>query len=163
MLSGGDVASNHGRVVIFMTRGDEGNQPATSQRQSMDRRAEFEEVLTRALMQNFMFHSALGEGFARGPNAFFHPGIWPPFLRSESSAGSGLTEEALNNLPKVTVDENTNLSTVGDCGITLDPFNVGDEVITLSCGHCYKAEALKGWLRNHNTCPICREQVHQGS
>ena len=117
------------------------------------RNPEFEEVLMRALINNFMMNSVL----AMHSNA--NVGLWPPFSNAGFTSQSGLTDEAINNLQSFTVDENTNFSTLGDCGITLDPFEIGDDVIALPCGHCYKADAVKGWLKDHTTCPICREQI----
>mmetsp|Transcript_7876 Transcript_7876/g.13043 ORF Transcript_7876/g.13043 Transcript_7876/m.13043 type:complete len:338 (-) Transcript_7876:138-1151(-) len=48
---------------------------------------------------------------------------------------------------------------LGECCITRDPFEVGDVVVSLDCGHSYKEESIVHWLEMHNTCPVCRVTV----
>lgn len=118
-------------------------------RANAGRHGEFEDILTRLLLHNFMFSSVR-------LNRAMHQNVTP---FADSASHSGMTDEDIDNLQKFTVDESTNLSTLGDCGITLDSFKIGDDVIALPCGHCYKADAVRGWLKDHVTCPICRDKI----
>lgn len=48
------------------------------------------------------------------------------------------------------------------CPITMDEFQNGEIVCKLNCcGHTFCREPLKRWLRNHDTCPVCRAYVTQ--
>lgn len=67
---------------------------------------------------------------------------------------AGLSAEAIENLNRVTVDHD-----IGECGITLDKFNVGETAIVLPCSHVYKEIAIIEWLRQQPTCPVCRRRV----
>lgn len=54
----------------------------------------------------------------------------------------------------VIVDENTT------CPISMEEFREGDQLCRLNrCQHIFKREPLRRWLRNHSTCPVCREIV----
>jgi E3 ubiquitin-protein ligase RNF115/126 len=79
-----------------------------------------------------------------------------------SHAGSPpASEEVLRRLPRTVVGAGTEGHLLGGacCGISHDPFEEGDVVVTLSCGHLYIEDNILTWLRVHHTCPICREQV----
>ena len=83
-------------------------------------------------------------------------------LTSEvSHAGSPpASEDCLKRLPRVNVDESTDLSKLGhSCGILHEPFAPGDVAVSLRCGHSYREDAILTWLRAHDTCPVCRDRV----
>lgn len=42
------------------------------------------------------------------------------------------------------------------CPITMEPIRRNRSTIT-SCGHIFQKEAIREWLRNHDTCPECRQ------
>lgn len=47
-----------------------------------------------------------------------------------------------------------------ECSICLCEYVCGEEVRTLSCGHCFHRNCLDPWLLNHrNRCPLCLEIV----
>lgn len=83
-------------------------------------------------------------------------------LMNESShAGAPpATEQAITNLDRIIVTTETNISSLGDCCISQDAFEVGDTVIALPCGHNYKEEPIVHWLKMHNTCPVCRIDIN---
>ena len=45
------------------------------------------------------------------------------------------------------------LTELGECGITLEPFEPGDVALIMPCDHAFKEEAITQWLTTHNTCP----------
>ena len=46
------------------------------------------------------------------------------------------------------------------CPITQEEFSSNEEVtIIKSCGHIFKNQAIKNWLTQHQTCPICRHNI----
>jgi len=42
------------------------------------------------------------------------------------------------------------------CSICMTDYNIGDEIIQLSCDHFFHTDCIKNWLSHHNTCPVCR-------
>ncbi len=46
------------------------------------------------------------------------------------------------------------------CPISMEEFREGEQLCRLNrCQHTFKKEPLRRWLRNHNTCPVCRENI----
>ena len=46
------------------------------------------------------------------------------------------------------------------CPITLENFQIGDEVIMLPCKHVFNEISIKKWLREENNiCPLCRYEL----
>lgn len=41
------------------------------------------------------------------------------------------------------------------CSITMEPIRKQTAAIT-SCGHIFQKEAIREWMKNHDTCPECR-------
>ena len=46
-----------------------------------------------------------------------------------------------------------------ECSICLEEYNQNDKVANLNCNHNYHWECIKIWLKENNTCPICRENI----
>lgn len=46
-----------------------------------------------------------------------------------------------------------------ECSICLEEYNQDDKVASLTCGHNYHWKCIKLWLKENNTCPICRENI----
>ena len=40
-----------------------------------------------------------------------------------------------------------------------DNYTLGEKVYQLPCKHCYHRQCLISWLRQHNTCPLCRAKA----
>tara|TARA_E500000178_G_scaffold227957_1_gene224728 strand:- start:776 stop:1600 length:825 start_codon:yes stop_codon:yes gene_type:complete len=50
------------------------------------------------------------------------------------------------------------------CAITHDTFNQDDHVACLNhCKHIFKYDPLVNWLNQHQTCPICRDNILTGT
>jgi hypothetical protein len=45
------------------------------------------------------------------------------------------------------------------CSICLDEFAIGDEILTLRCGHCFHSGELENWLRRKPRCPVCVQEL----
>lgn len=52
---------------------------------------------------------------------------------------------------------------VEDCCVCAENFAVGHTQIQLRCGHRFHEECALTWLRRHNTCPYCRDQVDRST
>ena len=48
------------------------------------------------------------------------------------------------------------------CPITHEDFEIDEEIYQINpCGHCFKKDALRRWLRSSRICPVCRNHVVQ--
>jgi len=46
------------------------------------------------------------------------------------------------------------------CPITMSPFNNGDVITELPCGHLFNTDAIEEWvLENKASCPVCRHKL----
>jgi hypothetical protein len=93
---------------------------------------------------------------------------WEDFLHyilmnETSHAGAPpATKSLLEGLTRVPITTETDISKLGECYITQDPFEAGDVMVVLPCGHNYKQDPIVHWLGMHNTCPVCRVAVTAG-
>lgn len=78
----------------------------------------------------------------------------------------GLTQEAMNCLhmevyysSSETTLEELECRVVQDCGICLETFMEGDELIRLPCGHRFHSACLDPWVRKCGDCPFCRRGI----
>eukprot|EP01038_Epipyxis_sp_PR26KG_P005654 gene5654-7809_t len=82
-------------------------------------------------------------------------------MNETSLAGApAASEELIANLERETVTTDPTINQLGDCCISQELFEIGDVVITLSCGHRFKEEPIIHWLKMHNTCPVCRITIN---
>ena len=44
------------------------------------------------------------------------------------------------------------------CAVCLADYEEDDEVMLLECEHGLHAECMRGWLKSHGSCPICRRE-----
>ncbi|THG20750.1 probable E3 ubiquitin-protein ligase RHY1A [Camellia sinensis] len=82
-----------------------------------------------------------------------------------SNRPPGLTQEALGCL-QMEVFSNTECSDEAEksrasreCGICLESFLEGDELICLPCGHKFHSCCLDPWVRTCGDCPYCRRGI----
>jgi len=71
------------------------------------------------------------------------------------------TEAAIHALPKKKVtdamlDETTHQA---ECSICMDNVTVGEEVVVLPCSHWFHFVCAEAWLKEHDTCPVCRAGI----
>jgi len=113
-----------------------------------------------------MFSSAFGTlDDAMGENNEVASRQWEDFLHhilmhETSRAGAPpASKQVLEALPHHTIADANEVSSYGECCITQDPFEIGESMVPLVCGHNYKEEPIVHWLEMHNTCPVCRVEV----
>ncbi|KAI9807689.1 MAG: hypothetical protein M1825_005630 [Sarcosagium campestre] len=77
-----------------------------------------------------------------------------------SNAPGPASASALASLPTKRVDASM-LGEEGkaDCSICMDEVPLGHEVVHLPCSHWFHEHCAKEWLREHDTCPICRQSI----
>ncbi|KAL6858467.1 hypothetical protein J3F83DRAFT_360933 [Trichoderma novae-zelandiae] len=79
-----------------------------------------------------------------------------------SNAAPPASSEALANLDRRPVEA---AMLEGDskteCTICIDDMNVGDPAAFLPCKHWFHDECVTLWLKEHNTCPVCRASIEK--
>jgi len=65
----------------------------------------------------------------------------------------GLSAEQVANLKEKPADKKT------DCYICLDQCKDGKESAMLPCGHAFCRVCIEGWVKEHDTCPVCRKKI----
>lgn len=46
-----------------------------------------------------------------------------------------------------------------ECSVCMDAVNIGDEITVLPCKHWFHGECVSAWLKEHDTCPHCRQGI----
>jgi len=78
----------------------------------------------------------------------------------QSNAAPPASSAAIESLEHKKIDEEM-LGPEGkaECTICIDSMHKGDEVLVLPCKHWFHGECVIMWLKEHNTCPICRTPI----
>lgn len=81
-----------------------------------------------------------------------------------SNAPGPAPPEAIAALPRRKLDAQLlGNEAKGECSICMDEVKLGDEVIVLPCKHWFDEACVTAWLKEHNTCPICRKGINEES
>lgn len=78
----------------------------------------------------------------------------------QTNAAPPASQAAIDSLQRKRVDDEM-LGPEGkaECTICIDEIKRGEEVVILPCKHWYHGECVVLWLKEHNTCPICRMPI----
>ncbi|KAM0059633.1 putative transcription factor C2H2 family [Helianthus debilis subsp. tardiflorus] len=68
-------------------------------------------------------------------------------------------DSAINALPNVKITQTHLLNDSQSCAICMEDFKVGGEAKELPCNHIFHSNCIVPWLRLHNSCPICRNEI----
>ncbi|KAK4103500.1 hypothetical protein N658DRAFT_514346 [Parathielavia hyrcaniae] len=78
----------------------------------------------------------------------------------QTNAAPPASQTAIEKLEKKRVDaEMLGTEAKAECTICIDEIHKGDEVTVLPCQHWYHGDCVVLWLKEHNTCPICRMPI----
>ncbi|KOS21416.1 putative RING finger protein [Escovopsis weberi] len=80
----------------------------------------------------------------------------------QSNAAPPASEEALADLDRRFVDSKMlEGESNTECAICIDNMKVGDMAAFLPCKHWFHEECVVLWLKEHNTCPVCRASIER--
>ncbi|KAG5940508.1 hypothetical protein E4U53_007579 [Claviceps sorghi] len=82
----------------------------------------------------------------------------------QSNAAPPASEEALNKLDRRPVDRQM-LEPEGEaeCSICIDEMKIGETAVFLRCKHWFHEDCVVLWLKEHNTCPVCRTPIEKNN
>ncbi|KAK1755796.1 hypothetical protein QBC47DRAFT_401960 [Echria macrotheca] len=81
---------------------------------------------------------------------------------TQSNAAPPASQAAIDSLEKKRVDDKMlGVEGKAECTICMDEIPKGEEVTVLPCTHWFHGECVTLWLKEHNTCPICRASIDQ--
>ena len=83
-------------------------------------------------------------------------------VNPQSNAAPPATEEALQKLERKEVNKAMlDGESKVECPICIDDMKEGDQAIYLPCKHWFHEDCVVLWLKEHNTCPICRSAIEK--
>ena len=89
---------------------------------------------------------------------FWHGGF--PASEVSSHTRRSSREHIIACLPVTTVEDPSDLAEHShNCAICLEDFQRGDSLKKLHCQHGFHPNCLDPWIRNHPTCPTCRNPL----
>lgn len=110
-------------------------------------------------MLNAMFG---GLGTAQPMQAGFDP-IFQVLQASFNQAGRGnhhaVSASGLESVVHLRIRNGENV----ECPISAETLECGDWASRMPCGHYFSRDSLMAWLEQHNSCPVCRYELHTGS
>ena len=45
------------------------------------------------------------------------------------------------------------------CHVCITDFDMKEKGMFLPCGHIFHPKCIEPWLKEHNTCPVCRKEM----
>ncbi|CAD5320994.1 unnamed protein product [Arabidopsis thaliana] len=110
-----------------------------------------------------------GIGITRGNTGdyFFGPGLEELF--EQLSAGTTrrgpppAPRSAIDALPTIKIAQRHLRSSDSNCPVCKDEFELGSEAKQMPCNHIYHSDCIVPWLVQHNSCPVCRQELPSAS
>lgn len=71
------------------------------------------------------------------------------------------SKKSVEALEKYTIDENK-LKSFGEentCSVCKDEFEIGSTCLSMPCKHNFHEDCLLPWLKERNSCPVCRYEL----
>lgn len=110
-----------------------------------------------------LFNGTPGIGLTRG-NAgdyFIGPGLEELFEQLSANDRRGpppATRSSIDAMPTVKITHR-HLRSDSHCPVCKDKFELGSEVRQMPCDHMYHSDCIIPWLVQHNSCPVCRQEL----
>ena len=113
---------------------------------------------------NPIFSGLVGEGGFGGFQAIpsgFDP-IFQVLQASFNQTGRGnhhaASQSGLESVVHLRICQHEKL----ECPISSETLECGEWASRMPCGHYFSKESLESWLAHHNSCPVCRYELHTG-
>ena len=70
-------------------------------------------------------------------------------------------QKAIEGLKKYKINEEKikEFGFENSCAVCKDEFNIGEECLSMPCNHYFHGDCLIPWLKERNSCPVCRFEL----
>ncbi|KAE8694730.1 E3 ubiquitin-protein ligase RING1-like [Hibiscus syriacus] len=115
-----------------------------------------------------LFNGVPGIGFRQGNagNYYIGPGLEELFEQLSANDRRGpppASQSSIDAMPTVKITRR-HLHSDLQCPVCKDKFELGSEARQMPCNHMYHSDCIIPWLEQHNSCPVCRQELPpQGS
>ncbi|CAL1392958.1 unnamed protein product [Linum trigynum] len=116
-----------------------------------------------------LFPGAPGIEVTRGNGGdyFIGPGLEELFEHLSTNDRRGpapAARSSIDAMPTVKITQRHLRGSDSHCPVCKDQFELGTEARQMPCNHLYHADCIVPWLVQHNSCPVCRQELPlQGS
>jgi len=110
-----------------------------------------------------LFNGTPGIGLTQG-NAgdyFIGPGLEELFEQLSANDRRGpppAARSSIDAMPTVRITQR-HLRSDSHCPVCKDKFELGNEARQMPCNHMYHSDCIVPWLVQHNSCPVCRQEL----
>uniref|UniRef100_A0A2P2JMP4 RING-type E3 ubiquitin transferase n=1 Tax=Rhizophora mucronata TaxID=61149 RepID=A0A2P2JMP4_RHIMU len=110
-----------------------------------------------------LYPGAPGIAFARGNvgDYFIGPGLEELFAQLSANDQRGpppATRSSIDAMPTIKITQR-HLGSDSHCPVCKDEFELGSEARQMPCSHIYHSDCIIPWLVQHNSCPVCRQEL----
>ncbi|KAK4776654.1 hypothetical protein SAY86_005342 [Trapa natans] len=110
-----------------------------------------------------LFNGVPGVAVQRGNGGdyFIGPGLEELFDQLSTNGRRGpspATRSSIDAMPIVKISQR-HLRSNSHCVVCLEKFEIGLEARQMPCNHLYHSACIIPWLVQHNSCPICRQEL----
>ncbi|XP_021896978.1 E3 ubiquitin-protein ligase RZF1-like [Carica papaya] len=82
--------------------------------------------------------------------------------RDRSAASPPTPQAVIDAMPVIKIsNKHLEIDKYSHCPVCKEPFDLGIEARLMPCNHVYHESCILPWLRIHNTCPVCRYELHE--
>lgn len=110
-----------------------------------------------------LFNGTPGIGLTRGNGGdyFIGPGLEELFEQLSASDRRGpapATRSSIDAMPTIKISQR-HLRSDSHCPVCKEKFELGSEARQMPCSHIYHSDCIVPWLVQHNSCPVCRQEL----
>jgi len=110
-----------------------------------------------------LFNGAPGIGLTRGNTGdyFVGPGLEELFEQLSANNRQGpapASRSSIDAMPTIKITQR-HLRSDSHCPVCKDKFELGSEARQMPCNHLYHSDCIVPWLVQHNSCPVCRQEL----
>ncbi|KAK7267198.1 hypothetical protein RIF29_19863 [Crotalaria pallida] len=110
-----------------------------------------------------LFNGTPGIGVTRGNTGdlFIGPGLEELFEHLSVNNRQGpppATRSSIDSMPTIKITQR-HLRSDSHCPVCKDKFELGSEARQMPCNHMYHSDCIVPWLVQHNSCPVCRQEL----
>lgn len=110
-----------------------------------------------------LFNGVPGVAVTRGNGGdyFIGPGLEELLEQLSANERRGpppAARSSIEAMPTVKISQK-HLRSDSHCAVCKEKFELGSEVRQMPCNHLYHADCIIPWLVQHNSCPVCRQEL----